>query len=434
MPFLYNIGIRAFGLGIGLAAPFNRKAKLLCRGRKGLLQSIEAKTTQFPKGKKSIWIHCASLGEFEQGRPLIEALRQKYPDKNSPDYRPIVVTFFSPSGYEARKDYDQADAVFYLPGDTPKNAERFIRAINPEMVLFIKYEYWYNYLKTLNSGNIPSYIVSALFRPDMVFFKRGAMGNFMRKTLGLVRHFFVQNEDSKELLASIGITDSRVTVSGDTRFDRVTEVSTQRPDMPIAEAFTRNSWPLVCGSTWPQDEELLLELMQEAPDVKFIIAPHEIYEERIKKLIRQSGRQTVRYTELENLPTDEAKRLAEQAGLLIIDTIGILSKIYRFGKAAYIGGGFGREGIHNALEAAAWGIPILSGPNYQDFAEAVELVGLGAAFPIQDAGELKKALQKLTKDEDFRSTKGATAESYVKSRAGATKTVLSRILQPDNLS
>lgn len=424
MRFLYNCSIRAFSLGIGLGALFNRKARLLHRGRRDLLSRIEKAEARADRGLGTIWVHCASLGEFEQGRPLIEALRAKYP-KDTTRYRRIVVTFFSPSGYEIRKNYDRADAVYYLPGDTPENARRFVAAVRPDMAIFVKYEYWYNYLSALRESGAKAYVVSAVFRPDMVFFRNNGMGRFMRKTLGLLDRLFVQNKASEELLATIGFGPERVTVSGDTRFDRVAALVSAAPELPWVADFVRDAQTpvMVCGSTWAPDEEILLELMQAHPEMKFIIAPHELDSARIDDLIVRSGRKGLRYTSLsEATPKAELR----EATLLVIDTIGILSGVYRYGRLAYIGGGFGR-GIHNTLEAATWGIPVVFGPKYTAFAEAVDLVEAGAAVSVSGAGDLIRTVSGWLSAPGELAFKGAAAESYVRSRTGATRIILDAI-------
>lgn len=424
MNFLYNCSIHAFSLGIGLGALFNRKARLLHQGRQGLLSRIEQQEKAADHGEGTIWIHCASLGEFEQGRPLIEELRRRHPI-GSPRYRRIVVTFFSPSGYEIRKNYDQADAIYYLPADTPSNARRFVAAVRPRTAIFVKYEYWHNYLSALRASGAYSCVVSALFRPGTVFFKESAAGRFMRKTLGLLDHLFVQNEASRELLATIGFGAERVTVSGDTRFDRVVTLAQKAPELPPIATFVSNATApvMICGSTWPPDEELLLELMKARPEMKFIVAPHELDSSRIDSLIQRSGRKALRYTTL-TPQTTEAQ--LQEATLLVIDTIGILSGVYRYGQLAYIGGGFGR-GIHNTLEAATWGMPVLFGPNYTAFAEAIDLVGLGAAAAVSDAQTLQRTVEEWLSDPSGLDFRSAAAESYVHSRAGATQIILNAI-------
>lgn len=426
MVFLYNCSIRAFGLAIGAAALFSRKARLLWRGRRGLVRRIERAEAQATavaaggNGSGSVWVHCASLGEFEQGRPLIEELRRRYP-VGTAQYRRIVLTFFSPSGYEIRKSYPEVDAVYYLPADTPRNARRFVAAVRPERAIFVKYEYWYNYLSALREFGAKSCVVSAIFRPDMVFFKRSAVGRFMRRTLGLLDRFFVQNEESARLLETIGFGPDRVAVSGDTRFDRVVALAEAAAELPIVEAFVRGTTGpvMVCGSTWEPDEELLLELMRARPEMKFIVAPHELDSGRIDAFIRRSGRTGVRYTTVAESDLD---RLHE-ATLLVIDTIGVLSGVYRYGQLAYIGGGFGR-GIHNTLEAATWGMPVFFGPKYRAFAEAVELIEVGAAASVSDTETLKAAVAAWADDPAVLSERGTRAAAYVRNHAGATDKIL----------
>lgn len=424
MTLLYNCSIHAFSLGIRLGALFNRKARLLHQGRRGLLRRIEQAEALTDPGKGAIWVHCASLGEFEQGRPVIEALRARYPI-GTPEYRRIVVTFFSPSGYEIRKNYDQADAVYYLPADTPGNARRFVAAVKPQTAVFVKYEYWYNYLRALHNADAKTCVISAIFRPGTVFFRNNSPGRFMRKTIGMLDHFFVQNEASKQLLSTIGIGPERVTVSGDTRFDRVVALAARAPELPLVARYVRETAGpvMVCGSTWPPDEAILLELMKAHPEMKFIVAPHEPDPARIDSLIAQSGRSGLRYTRLSDTTPEEELR---QATLLVIDTIGILSGVYRYGQIAYIGGGFGR-GIHNTLEAATWGMPVIFGPKYTTFAEAVELVKLGAATSVEDAERALATVGEWTSDPAALAFKSAAAESYVRSRAGATRIILASI-------
>lgn len=424
MKLLYNCSIHAFSLAIGLVALFHRKARQLYRGRRGLLERIEASESWAERGAGTIWVHCASLGEFEQGRPLIEELRRRHP-KGTSQYQRIVVTFFSPSGYEIRQHYDQADAVYYLPSDTPRHARRFVAAVRPELAIFVKYEYWHNYLSALRAAGVRSCVVSAIFRPDAVFFRQSAMGRFMRQTLELLDHLFVQNEASRELLEHIGWGGDRVTVSGDTRFDRVVALAEKAPVLPSVERFVQAAEHpvMVCGSTWPPDEEILLPLMAAHPEMKFIVAPHEIDSARIDALIRQSGRQALRYTTLTEETSDDE---LQQATLLVIDTIGVLSGVYRYGQLAYIGGGFGR-GIHNTLEAATWGVPVLFGPHYQSFAEAVELIEVGAAASVKQADELLEVVEQWSSTPGELVFRGAAAESYVRSRVGATKIILDRL-------
>lgn len=421
MPLLYDLSIGAFNLAIKIAgACGNTKARHLHQGRRSLVEYIERQMAQ-SGGARSVWIHCASLGEFEQGRPLIEALRQQRPEQ------PIVVTFFSPSGYEVRKGYAGADHIFYLPADTPSNARRVVRALNPEMAIFVKYEYWFHYLSELQRVGTPSYVVSAIFRPGMIFFK--PWGGVMRRTIGLLSHLFVQDPQSEELLESIGI--HRVTVTGDTRFDRVAAIVQSAPAIPAVAEFAAVSghMTLIAGSTWPADEQLLLTLKESAPAMRMVVAPHEVAEPRIADLVAQAtaaGYTVTRYTELPKELTPQSIESLRHSDMLIIDTIGLLSGVYQYGQVAYIGGGFGR-GIHNTLEAATWGMPIIFGPRYGAFAEAVSMVKEGVAHPIKDAGELQRIVCEMIASPDKIRSQGAAAAKYVKSRTGATKAILSHI-------
>lgn len=426
MGFWYNTAIRAFDLAVSAGAVFHKKARLLRDGRRDLLSHIERSMSDLKEKHGgelpgSIWIHCASLGEFEQGLPLIEAFRAAYP-VGTPDYRPLILTFFSPSGYRIRKDYPGVDQVFYLPSDTPAHARRFIRATRPCVALFVKYEYWYNYLDQLAREKVPSYVVSAIFSPRMSFFKKNVIGRQMRRMLRLVTGFFVQDQASADLLRTIGI-ERNVVVSGDTRFDRVCKITREPKHFPLIERFARDSVTVVCGSTWPEDEALILDLMDAFPDFKFIIAPHEIDRPRMEHLADKSGRKTVFYTQSAHLPADEL----ENARLFIVDTIGILSSVYQYGLMAYIGGGFGR-GIHNILEAATWGKPLLFGPYYKKFQEAKELVTLNAAHPVNDSAQAIEILDTLARDGHYEALKqGEIARDYVRSKIGATAAILPRI-------
>lgn len=416
MALLYDLSIGVMSLAIKIAGALRPgKARLLSEGRSRAIEQIEQQMSRYTAAsERPIWVHCASLGEFEQGRPLIEELRARRPTT-----QPIVVTFFSPSGYEVRKNYPVADHVFYLPADTPANARRLVRALKPEMAIFVKYEYWYNYLSELKRSGVPAYVVSAIFRPDMVFFR--PWGGFMRRTLRLLSHLFVQDDTSRDLLHGIGLDN--VTVSGDTRFDRVKTITSAAPQVEITQTFANDHQTLVAGSTWPADEEHLLTLACTNPELRLIIAPHEIGEDRILALVQraeQAGYRAVRYTAITDphAPVD--------ADLLIIDTIGILSGIYQYGQIAYIGGGFGR-GIHNTLEAATWGVPLIFGPRYGSFAEAVDMVAQGVAHPISTAAELQGVVSQLTTEPQLCREQGAAAAQYVLSRTGATRAILAQI-------
>lgn len=403
MAFLYNIGIQIYNTAIRLAAPFNEKAQLLSRGRGEALRRIRA----FQRGEgKLVWFHAASLGEFEQGRPVMEQLRAKEPDTK------ILLTFFSPSGYEIRKNYAGADYILYLPGDSPKHAALLVKQFRPDAAIFVKYEFWYNYLRELHRHHIPTYLISAIFRQEQVFFK--SWGKWYRRMLGFFDRLFVQDEESASLLQGIGI--SRVQVTGDTRFDRVKQIANAAQDIPAVASFCNGLPAVVCGSTWPPDEDILLEYINHTPKAwKWIIAPHEIGENHIQSLLEKCKKKTVRYT--------QAQGDLSEYEVLIIDCIGLLSSVYRYGQIAYIGGGFG-AGIHNTLEAAVYGIPVIFGPRHQKFNEAVTLLREGGGFCIHHAGELQELLDCLTdKNPAIRETAGKKALEYVNSQLGATDTI-----------
>lgn len=406
---MYSFFIRLYSFSVRIAACFgNTKAKQLAAGQKEVWTHIR---TKLQPGERRIWIHCASVGEFEQGRPLIEDIRTKFPE-----YK-IVVTFFSPSGYELRKNYPGADYVFYLPYDTRRNARRFVELILPEKIYFIKYEFWRNYLQTALRKGIPTYLVSGIFRPGQVFFNR--YGGWYRKPLKAFTHFFVQNGQSEELLASIGFT--AVTVTGDTRFDRVCRIVDQAAEISEAKQFVDGKPCMVAGSTWPPDEELLVRCMNtERRDMKWIIAPHELHDARIDRLTESIKAPAIRFSKLPGANPADYK-------VLIIDNIGMLSSLYRYGTVAYIGGGFGK-GIHNTLEAAAYGIPVFFGPNYKKFREAVDLTAQGAAFPIKNYDELALQLNTLSDNPDKLKQAGTIAGAFVASGRGATETVIRKTL------
>lgn len=403
MAFFYNIGIRAYNTAVRLAAPFNEKAALWLKGRKNIRKQIAA----IPRGsKRLIWFHAASLGEFEQGRPVMEALKKEQPDTQ------ILLTFFSPSGYEIRKNYNGADHILYLPADTPGNARFFIRRLKPDAAVFIKYEFWYNYLHELSKQNIPVYLISAIFRKEQPFFKN--WGGLHRKMLHFFTRIFVQDNESVQLLASIGIKNTELT--GDTRFDRVKQIATQAKNIGKIERFLDKTSAVVCGSTWPPDEEILIHYInQYRGTYKWILTPHEIGENHIKSIMEKCKKKIVRYT-------DESADYSS-ADVLIIDCIGLLSAIYRYGKIAYIGGGFG-VGIHNTLEAAVYGIPVIFGPKYRKFKEAVSLIREGGAFTIQNGHELSAILDSLIENPEIAGTAGKKATAYVDSQLGATECIM----------
>jgi 3-deoxy-D-manno-octulosonic-acid transferase len=404
MVSLYNIGVRLYYWLVLVASIFNNKAKLWIKGRRH--QHIQPL-------KSSIWFHYASLGEFEQGRPVMEKLRALYSRQT------IVVTFFSPSGYEVRKNTTHADVVYYLPLDTAANARDFIDSIKPVMAVFTKYEYWYHYFNQLHKQHIPLYIISGIFRQGQPFFKW--YGGLHRAMLKMVTWFFVQDINSKHLLQSRGI--SNVAISGDTRFDRVWANAQQpRPQRDIND-FKSGQKLFIAGSTWPDDEKLVATLVKDHPDWKFIIAPHEIGADRINSLMNLLPKDiTARYTKL-----DELSGHISYQGVLVIDNIGILSSLYMYADVAYIGGGFG-VGIHNTLEAAAFGVPVIFGPNYHKFNEAVDLVEKKAAYTIKDKKELQQIATTLMDDNAARKAAGTKARAYVKEHVGATDAVVNYVL------
>jgi len=399
---LYNIGLRLYFLLIYLASFVNKKAKLWINGRKHVL---------YANYDKSVWFHFASLGEFEQGRPILEYFRTNYPEKK------IVITFFSPSGYEIRKNTPLADAVYYLPLDTPSNARRFIDAVKPEVVIFTKYEYWYHFFNELAKQKVPLYIISGIFRPEQVFFKW--YGSLHRKMLSFVTCFFVQDEASKNLLQTIGVYN--VKISGDTRFDRVWANARQPKELQVVSNFRNGHKLFIGGSTWPDDEKLVASLVLDYADWKFIIAPHEIREEKINALIDLlPDNSAVRYSQIDtSLPLTNYQTL-------IIDNIGMLSALYQYADVAYIGGGFG-VGIHNTLEATAFGLPVIFGPNYEKFKEARDLVSQKIGFTISSEPELKSAVAYLVEDNIRYKAICENARKYVEEHTGATGIIVANI-------
>lgn len=408
MKILYNISIFLYSLLIKLAAPFNLKASQINKGRNQTFAGIETKINH---DRPIVWIHCASLGEFEQGRPVIEAIKRTHPE-----YR-IFLTFFSPSGYEIRKNYDLADYIFYLPADTKKNAVKLIGLVRPELVFFVKYEFWFHYLNELKKKNIPVYLFSSIFRENQLFFKNSPWGKWYREMLGCVRHFFVQDEKSVELLNQIGI--QQVSRAGDTRFDRVAEIALRGKNIPIVEKFKGDSQLVVAGSTWKPDEELLVQYIHSHPETKFIIAPHETKRSNVERLINLLKTSVICYTEV-----TEKSDMNKQ--VLIVDTIGLLSSIYKYADIAYIGGGFG-VGIHNTLEAAIFGTPIIFGPNYLKFQEATSMVNLGIAFPVADYELFQTTLTNLLTDTQKRNSISNECITFTKQNIGATQKIIDKV-------
>ncbi len=411
MFFLYNLVVQVASFLVKIVALFSSKIKLFVDGRKIVFPTLanEIKPTD-----KTIWFHAASLGEFEQGLPVIEKIKEKHPNHK------IVVTFFSPSGYEVRKNSKVADVIVYLPLDTKSNAERFIKAVHPDLVFFIKYEYWPNYLNELKKQQIPTYLISGIFREKQVFFKW--YGGFYRKALDTFEHFFVQNAKSKELLLKIGKTN--VTVSGDTRFDRVASILEKDNSLDFISEFKNDTLTIVVGSSWPKDETLLVDFINSNPyNVKFIIAPHNIKEDQIHQLQNSISKKTVLFSEV-----GTGRDLSLQNfDVFIIDTIGILTKIYSYADIAYVGGGFGNPGVHNILEPATFGVPIVIGPNFSHFAEAIALVNMEGCVSISNQKELNEAFENLIQNEDIRFEKGHICSTFVQMNKNATEIILKNL-------
>ena len=405
-----NLIIYSYLLGVAIYSRFNEKVRKMWRGEREAFRVLKEKVD--PEAKY-VWFHAASLGEFEQGRPLMERLRQEHPE-----YK-ILLTFFSPSGYEVRKNYEGADIICYLPLDTPVNAIRFLRLVRPVMAFFIKYEFWYNYLHILKHRHVPVYSVSSIFRPDQVFFKW--YGRQYGRVLNCFTHFFVQNEVSKQLLEKIHITE--VSVVGDTRFDRVLQIKEAAKQLSVVEAFKQDYKVFVAGSSWPPDEEIFIRYFNEHKDWKLIIAPHVIGEDHLTQIESLlEGRKVVRYK-------DATEEQVKDADVLIINCFGLLSSIYHYGDIAYVGGGFG-VGIHNVLEAAVWDVPVFFGPNNQKFQEAQGLKAAGGGFDFKTYEEFAARMDRFLTDADERKTAGDAAGKFVQSLAGATEKVLSCVAYP----
>lgn len=449
---MYNIAIYIYLIGVAIGSLFNKKIKKMWRGEREAVDLLKEKVDPTAK---YVWFHAASLGEFEQGRPLIEQLKATHPE-----YK-ILLTFFSPSGYEVRKNYEGADIVCYLPLDTIRNARRFLRAVHPVMAFFIKYEFWYNYLHILRHRGVPVYSVSSIFRPGQVFFKW--YGRNYAKVLHCITHFFVQNEVSLQLLKGIGIDEA--TVVGDTRFDRVLQIKEQAKKLPIVEAFKgingkgdackdelsedackddlsedackrvlskdackedlsedgcKGCKVFVAGSSWQPDEDIFIRFFNDHPDWKLIIAPHVIGEDHLAYILDKLQMKAVRYTQA-------TEQSAAEARCLIIDCFGLLSTIYRYGEIAYVGGGFG-VGIHNVPEAAVWGVPVLFGPNNKRFQEAQDLLTCKGSFEVTDYDSFNTIISRLISDDKFRHQCGEASANYVKSRSGATDIIMKSVV------
>jgi 3-deoxy-D-manno-octulosonic-acid transferase len=416
MTFIYNFILLFASQVLKILALFSPKIKLFVEGRKSVFQILKK---NIQATDKTIWFHAASLGEYEQGLPVIEKVKEKYPNHK------IILTFFSPSGYEVRKNNTIADVTIYLPLDTISNAKQFLKVVHPEMVFFIKYEFWPNYLNELKNQNIKTYLISGIFREKQAFFKW--YGGFYRNALKTFDYFFVQNDSSKRLLQSIEFNN--VKVSGDTRFDRVVAILERDNSLDFVEQFRDSSTSLgktkivVIGSSWPKDESLLVNYInQSSDDVKFIIAPHNIDKNQILNLKTQISKKTILFSEKDTVD------LSNYA-VFVIDTIGILTKIYSYADIAYVGGGFGNPGVHNILEPATFGIPVVIGPNYSHFSEATALVNLEGCLTIQNQTQLNEAFDLLLQNEDERLEKGHICSTFVQMNKGATQTVVNSILE-----
>jgi len=410
MRFIYSFGIRLYGLAIVIASLFNDKARKWRHGRKNYFDNLQ-KALQ---GNQSpiAWFHCASLGEFEQGRPVIEVFKRKHPQ-----YK-IMLTFFSPSGYEGAKGFTQADYIFYLPLDTHSNAKRFVDMVKPVVAVFVKYEFWFNYLQQLRNGNIPAYLISAKFRADQYFFKW--YGGWFRKRLNVYRKIFVQDTDSEKLLIGVGIKN--IELSGDTRFDRVITIAGQAKADSKTEAFKGNGKLWICGSTWPEDESIILSVFNQAKakysNLKLLLVPHEIGEKHIKQVVEQFA--AIKYS-IANIAE------VSKADVMVVDAMGLLSSLYRYGNIAYVGGGFGKDGIHNLPEAAVYGIPVVFGPIYHKYSEAVELLKVHGGFSVASEEQLQRQILRLLGDEQYCRWCGDAAQAYIYSGQGATAKIIEGI-------
>jgi len=406
MKLLYNIGIFIFTAITHLISPFHSKALLLVNGRKSWAEKIR---DRIKTEDRIVWIHCASLGEFEQGRPVIEALK-----KDKPQFK-IVLTFFSPSGYEIRKNYSEADCVLYLPSDTPRNAVRFIKLVKPEFVIFVKYEFWNNYISVLYEQDIPLYLISAIFRPQQHFFRW--YGSFFRNMLKKFRRIFVQDQQSFNLLSGIGIHN--ISLAGDTRFDRVIKIARTAKDIPRIERFRGEERLFLAGSSWKQDEEIIAQYINKFPDrMKWVFAPHEIDKPNIDRIEKLFNVSVVRFSEFSEVTADSR--------VLIIDNIGMLSSAYKYAYIAAIGGGFGK-GIHNILEPACWGIPVMFGPEHKKFREAVELINEKGAMTFDSFGNFTDILDKWLTDDRFYLKSSKISAEYIQKNSGATDRILQEI-------
>ena len=403
---IYNLAMYILELGVKLAALFSDKPAKMVKGYREVFDLLQRK---IDRNAQYIWFHAASLGEFEQGRPLIERIRKEYPQ-----YK-ILQTFFSPSGYEVRKNYAGADIVCYLPIDTPSNVKKFVDLVNPCMVFFVKYEFWQNYLNALYKKGIPVYSVSSIFRPGQIFFRW--YGKSYQRVLKTFAHLFVQNQESKMLLAGIGV--DHTTVVGDTRFDRVLDICAAAKQLPLVQKFKGDALTFVAGSSWGPDEDIFISYFNAHPEMKLIIAPHVVSDGHLKEIESKLQRSCIRYTQA----TEDN---VEQADCLIIDCYGLLSSIYRYGEISYIGGGFG-VGIHNVLEAAVYGIPVIFGPNNKKFREAQHLLANKGGFEINGYDDFEQLMNRFLTDEAYLKQSGKAAGDYVKGNAGAMELIMNHV-------
>lgn len=408
MKTLYNFASHITYVHLQIAQFFSKKLHLFVSGRKQTFTTLKSKLSPTDQ---TIWFHCASLGEFEQGVPIMEAMRERYPK-----YK-ILVSFFSPSGYEVKKNTPIADVVVYLPFDTQKNARKFVSLVQPRFAIFIKYEIWPNYLAELKNQQVPTFLVSGLFRKNQIYFKR--FGNFMRKSLSAFDHFFVQDQSSQQLLSNIGLQNT--TVTGDTRFDRVSHQIEQDNRVDFVADFKNKHLCVVCGSTWPEDEDVLISLInQRGTNVKFVIAPHKIDASKIEAFRSKLEHPSVLYSEKEG-------RQLEDYSVLIVDAIGYLTKIYSYADIAYVGGAMGSTGLHNILEPATFGVPIVIGSNFENFPEAKKLQQLAGLYSVRTPEECNSIFAKLIDDKSFRNQTGMICGHYVNSNTGATHTIMEYI-------
>jgi 3-deoxy-D-manno-octulosonic-acid transferase len=410
----YNIFIRLYYWGIRVASLWNKKAAEWIKGRQNLITTLSYTISQ---DDKIIWMHCSSAGEFEQGKPVIEGLKQFYPRHK------LIITFFSPSGFGVAKNYINADYITYIPLDTRENAEDFMKVLQPELIIFIKYEFWFHHLSVAAFHHIPILLVSAVFRENQPFFKK--YGGFYRQILFLFRHIFVQDEHSFNLLRSLGI--SHCSVGGDTRFDRVERLTAEVIEIDMIKIFINRQKVIVAGSTWDGDEKLLAGYLKNDKNVKLILAPHEINNHHLRSVIDRFEN-PILYSSIDTLETADIVKNQ----VLVLDSVGLLSRLYSFATLAYVGGGFTKDGIHNILEAAVWGKPVLFGPNYQKYREAEELITAGGGFSVRNAEEMKKLAERLFLSERHLQAVGSTARNYVSANTGATQKIL-RFIQEKRL-